>query len=100
MFDLIDYHVYFRHLPEEAGLVPLPYAFRPEELLAYRGRTQCIIQLYGKEVAVGDAFCSVNDNYSRKIGRYISFARAARCIEDKDARQMLWYEFRERGGTP
>ena len=94
MFNIDEYRVYFKHYPQEEGIIPMSYLHKPRELLEYRGLTVCYVTKNDEEISSGPSYCSVNDNFSRKVGRYISFTRAMWGIESKEVRTLLWNEFR------
>lgn len=98
MFNIDSYRVYFKHFPQEEGIVGYPYSREVNSTLEYRGKTQCFITENDNEIALGESYCSVNDNFSRKVGRYISFTRAVWTIESKEVRTKLWNEYRLLGG--
>lgn len=61
-----------------------------------RGVTNCLIT-YSGEVetnAIGNAFCSYMDNYSKSKGRKISLKRALEAIGvNKEIRKQVWCDY-------
>jgi hypothetical protein len=98
MFNKDNYRVYFHHFPSETGKVPYPYTQEVNSDLEYKGRTECVILKDEEEVSLGEAYCSLHDNFSRFAGRYISFTRAVWGL-DKEVRSLLWEEYKKLGGV-
>lgn len=98
MFNVGDYRVYFKHFPQETGLVGVPYARDVNSPLEYLGKSQCFVTKNDVEISLGEAYCSVNDNFERSVGRKIAFSRAVSGLE-RELRTSLWQEFRKMGGV-
>ena len=98
MFNLGEYRVYFKHFPQKNGLLRVPYARDVNSPLEYFGKSQCFVTKNDVEISVGEAYCSVNDNFERSVGRKVSFARAVAGLE-KEVRTSLWQEYRKMGGV-
>lgn len=58
------------------------------------GSTECYLtDLNNPEVTItGKSICHQNDNYDKRLGRYLSFRRAINQINDENERQALWNE--------
>lgn len=58
------------------------------------GQTDCYLSDINNpnDIIIGEAYCTPNDNYNKRLGRYISFKRAVDQIPNKDIRKELWAE--------
>lgn len=65
-----------------------------QSLEKIEGSTECYLtDLNNPEVTfTGKSICHQNDNYNKRLGRYLSFRRAINQINDENERQALWNE--------
>jgi len=92
-----SYEVRFKHLPNDSGTLLHERRRRGTvrtEFTLYLGKTNCyILDSEGKEVSVGEAFCSLQDIYNKAVGRKISLTRALSAFDDKNFRRFVWQKY-------
>lgn len=65
-----------------------------EPLQTVKGSTECFLtDLNDPNVAyTGKSVVHQNDNYDKRMGRYLSFSKAVKQISDESERRELWTE--------
>lgn len=63
------------------------------------GSTECfLVNIENPDnVIVGKSVCQPNDNYDKRLGRYLSFQRAVKQITEENKRRELWNEILSTG---
>lgn len=63
------------------------------------GSTECfLVNLENPDnVIIGKSVCQPNDNYDKRLGRYLSFQRAVKQITEENKRRELWNEMLSTG---
>lgn len=59
----------------------------------FKAITYCMLLKEGEQIDVGVAGCSLNDNFSKDIGRKLSLKRAIEKLPKKD-RTVIWESYR------
>ena len=90
MFQVGDLKVGFVQRPIENGML-----YDRSGVTPYKGFTGCrIFGVDNKMVAEAFAYCSIRDNFSRKIGRKIALAKTMKYLP-KTLRSEIWKKYFE-----
>ena len=93
-----NYEVYWRHVNRKEEDREAYFKAKKEDIPIppSESYTECLIvdETTGEVISARRAYCSHMDNFNKKIGRKISFARAVDNIAYKNLREDLWGELK------